>query len=133
VEGLHTVGDIITKISVNCVINLHDALLFTCLFLWVYHMCVYNYVYIYGYCLHMLHVYIYCHFRMNPCIYNMYLSVYILYINFHKSSVCICFNCMEFENFMWNISVGRWVCYNMFHRENEGVLSCIVTRLGLSR
>jgi hypothetical protein len=35
VEGLHIVGDILTKISVNCVINLHVALLFTCLFLWV--------------------------------------------------------------------------------------------------
>jgi hypothetical protein len=35
VEGLHTVGDILTKISANCVINLHAALLFTCLFLWV--------------------------------------------------------------------------------------------------
>ena len=33
-EGLHAVGDIITKISANCVINLHVALLFTCLFLW---------------------------------------------------------------------------------------------------
>jgi hypothetical protein len=33
VEGLHAVGDILTKISVNCVINLHAALLFTCLFL----------------------------------------------------------------------------------------------------
>jgi hypothetical protein len=32
VEGLHTVGDILTKISVNCVINLHAALLFTCYF-----------------------------------------------------------------------------------------------------
>jgi hypothetical protein len=32
-EGLHTVGDILTKISVKCVINLHVALLFTCLFL----------------------------------------------------------------------------------------------------
>jgi hypothetical protein len=32
VEGLHVVGDIITKISVNCVINLHAALLFTCYF-----------------------------------------------------------------------------------------------------
>jgi hypothetical protein len=32
VEGLHVVGDIIIKISVNCVINLHVALLFTCLF-----------------------------------------------------------------------------------------------------
>jgi hypothetical protein len=35
VEGLHTFGDILTKISVNCVINLHVALLFMCLFLWV--------------------------------------------------------------------------------------------------
>jgi hypothetical protein len=35
VKGLHTVGDILTKISFNCVINLHVALLFTCLFLWV--------------------------------------------------------------------------------------------------
>jgi hypothetical protein len=35
VEGMHTVGDIIIKISVNCVINLHTTLLFTCLFLWV--------------------------------------------------------------------------------------------------
>jgi hypothetical protein len=38
-DGLHIVGDIITKISVNCVINLHVALLFMCLFLWVYPMC----------------------------------------------------------------------------------------------
>jgi hypothetical protein len=29
--GLHVVGDILTKISTNCVINLHVALLFTCL------------------------------------------------------------------------------------------------------
>jgi hypothetical protein len=35
VEGLYTVGDILTKISANCVINLHAAMLFTCLFLWV--------------------------------------------------------------------------------------------------
>jgi hypothetical protein len=35
VEGLHTVGDIITNISVNCVIKLYVALLFTCVFLWV--------------------------------------------------------------------------------------------------
>jgi hypothetical protein len=33
VEGLHEVGDIPTKISVNCGINLHAALIFTCLFL----------------------------------------------------------------------------------------------------
>jgi hypothetical protein len=35
VEGLHVVGDILTKISVNCVINLHATLLFMCIFLWV--------------------------------------------------------------------------------------------------
>ena len=35
VEGLHIVGDILTKISVNCVMHLHVALLFTFLFLWV--------------------------------------------------------------------------------------------------
>jgi hypothetical protein len=38
-EGLHAVGDILTMISVNCVINLHAALLFSCVFLWVYLMC----------------------------------------------------------------------------------------------
>jgi hypothetical protein len=70
VEGLHTVGDILTKISVNCVINLHVALLFTCLFLWVYPMCGYNCLYIYGYFLYMLHVYVYCYFSMNLCIYK---------------------------------------------------------------
>jgi hypothetical protein len=31
-EGLHTIGDILTKISVNSVIHLHDALLFMCVF-----------------------------------------------------------------------------------------------------
>jgi hypothetical protein len=34
-EGLHAFGDSLTNISANCVINLHVALLFTCLFLWV--------------------------------------------------------------------------------------------------
>jgi hypothetical protein len=42
VEGLHAVGDILTNISVNYVINLHAALLITCLFLWVYSLCGYN-------------------------------------------------------------------------------------------
>jgi hypothetical protein len=37
-EDLQEVGDILTKISVNYVINLHAALLFRCLFLWVYPM-----------------------------------------------------------------------------------------------
>jgi hypothetical protein len=80
VEGLHVVGDILTKISVNCVINLHAALLFTCLILWVYPMCDYNCLYVYGYFLYMLHVYVYYYFSVNPCIYEMYLSVYILHV-----------------------------------------------------
>jgi hypothetical protein len=58
VEGMHVVGDILTKISVNCVINLHGALLFTCLILWVYPMHDYNYLYVYRYFLYMLHVYV---------------------------------------------------------------------------
>jgi hypothetical protein len=35
-EDLNVVGDIITKISVNCVINLHATLLFLCLVLQIY-------------------------------------------------------------------------------------------------
>jgi hypothetical protein len=57
-EGLHVVGDIVTKISVNYVINLHVVLLFTCLFLWVYLMHGYNCLYVYGYFLYMLYVYV---------------------------------------------------------------------------
>jgi hypothetical protein len=34
-----------------------------------YHMCGYNCVYFYGYCLYILHVYVYCYFSMNPCNY----------------------------------------------------------------
>jgi hypothetical protein len=30
------------------------------------------------------------------------LFVYVLYIKFHKSSMCICFNCMKFKKFMWH-------------------------------
>jgi hypothetical protein len=58
VEGLHTVGDIVTKISVNCVTNymLHNYL---CVYCYGFILCVvYNCVYIYGYCLYMLHVYV---------------------------------------------------------------------------
>jgi hypothetical protein len=39
---MHIVGDILTKISANWVIKLHVALLFMCLYLWVYLMYVYN-------------------------------------------------------------------------------------------
>jgi hypothetical protein len=74
-EGLHTVGDILTNISVNFVINLHAALLFTCLFLWVYPMCGYNCLYSYGYFLYMFHVCVYYYFSMNPCNYRMHFYV----------------------------------------------------------
>jgi hypothetical protein len=77
VEGLHVVGDILTKISVNCVINLCDALLVTCLFLWVFS--------VYVACLH------HCYLSMNSCIYVMYLSIYVLCIRFRKSYVCVYF------------------------------------------
>ena len=100
VEGLHAVGDIITKISFNCVINLHVALLFTWLFFWVYPMCGYNCLYSYGYCLYMLHVCVYYYFSMNPCNYRIHFYIYVLYIKFHNSYVCICFNFMHF-NFLF--------------------------------
>jgi hypothetical protein len=74
-DGLHAVGDILTKISVSCVINLHVALLFTCLFLWVSPMHDYNCLYVYGYFLYMLHVCVYCYYSMNSCIYIKYLSI----------------------------------------------------------
>jgi hypothetical protein len=80
--------------------------------------------------MYMLHVYGYCYFGMNPFIYIMYLFVYVLYVCFSKSSMCIYFNCMHLEKFMWHSLVGCWVCYNMFRRENESVLSCIVARPG---
>ena len=78
----------------------------------------------------MLHVYVYRYFGVNQCIYIMYFFVYILYICFRKSSVCIYFNCMQFKKFMWHSSVGCWVCYSMFRRENESVLSCSMPRHG---
>jgi hypothetical protein len=37
---MHAFGDIITKISVNCVMNLHAALSFMCLYLWVFYVYV---------------------------------------------------------------------------------------------
>jgi hypothetical protein len=45
-EGLHAVGDILTMISVNYVINLHAALLFMCLF-YGFILCVVIIVFIY--------------------------------------------------------------------------------------
>jgi hypothetical protein len=69
----------------------------------------------------MLHLYCYCYFRMKSCFYITYLFVYVLYMKFCKGSVCICFNCMQFKIFTWHSSVECWVCYCMFHRENERV------------
>jgi hypothetical protein len=47
----------------------------------------------------MLHVYVYCYFSVNSCIYIMYLSVYVLYIKLPQEfCVWICFNCMQLEN-----------------------------------
>jgi hypothetical protein len=83
-EGFHAVGDILTKTSVNCVINSHAALLFTCLILWAYPMRDYNCLYFYGYFLYMLHVYVYCYFNVNPCIYEIYMYVYLLHVNFSQ-------------------------------------------------
>jgi hypothetical protein len=106
VEGLHTVGDIITKISSNCVINLHVALLFTCLFLWVYPMCGYKCLYIYGYFLYMLHVYVYCYFSVNMCIYKCICSfTFYIYISTRVLCVYIVIACSS-KNFMWHSSVG---------------------------
>jgi hypothetical protein len=74
-EGLHAVGDILAKISANCVINLHDALLFTCLFLWVFP------VYVACICLLLFQCeYMYLH---------MYLYVYILCIMLLQE-FCVC-------------------------------------------
>jgi hypothetical protein len=75
----------------------------------------------------MLHVYVYYYFSMNLCIYIMHLSVYILYIKFHKSSMCIYFHCMQFEKCMWHSSVGCWVCYNIVS-ENEIVFWSSMTQ-----
>jgi hypothetical protein len=37
----------------------------------------------------------------------MYLSVYVFYMKFCKSYVCICLNCMQFVKFMWHSLVGK--------------------------
>jgi hypothetical protein len=95
----------------------------------------------------MMHVYVYFYFNMNPCIYRRYLFVYILYINFCKSSVCICFNCMQFKTLcgiaqldvghvticsakrMTMLShvacpnMGGWGCYNMVSELHFSTLS----------
>ena len=67
-EGLHAFGDILTKISVNCVINLHVALLFTCLFLWVFPLCgLYMSLYLWEFPIFVACI-CYYYFHMNMCI-----------------------------------------------------------------
>jgi hypothetical protein len=83
-EGLHAIGDILTKISVNCVITLHVSLLFTCYF-YGFILCVIIVV-----CM-LMGIACICLllFNVNTCIYIAYLSVHVLYILiFHKSSMC---------------------------------------------
>ena len=46
VDCMHAIGDILTKISVNCVINLHAALLLMCLF-YGFIICVFITVFIF--------------------------------------------------------------------------------------
>ena len=74
-EVMHIVGDIITKISVNCVLN-YMMHYYLCVYFYGFFLCVvYTCLYIYGYCLSMLHVYVYYYFRLNLCSYKMYLFV----------------------------------------------------------
>jgi hypothetical protein len=73
---MHIFGDILTKISVNCVLNfmLHYYL---CVYFYGFILCVvYNCQYIYEYCLSMLLVYVTIISSMNFCIYRTYLSIF---------------------------------------------------------
>jgi hypothetical protein len=77
-EDIHIVGDIFAKISANCMINLHAALLFTCLFLWVIIYAVITVFIFMGIscicCMYMLLL-----FQCEYVYLQMYLYVYILY------------------------------------------------------
>jgi hypothetical protein len=79
VKGLHDFGDILTKISANCVINLHATLLFTCLFLCII-ICVVITVFIL--CLFPIYASCICLllFQCESVYLHIYLYVYVLYI-----------------------------------------------------
>jgi hypothetical protein len=132
VEGMYTVGGILTKIIFNYVINLQAALLFTCIFLWVYLMCGYNHLNIYGYFFYMLHVYVYYYFGVNPCSYTC-ICLFMFYIYVLAKALCvyILIACSS-KKFMWHSLVGCWVCYSMFRRENMRVIWCSVAWHGWS-
>jgi hypothetical protein len=88
VEGLHRVGDILSKISSNCVINLHVALLFTCLFLWVIICAVITVFIVMGIpcicCMYMFTV-----IQCESVHLHMYFCVYVLYIMLPQE-FCVC-------------------------------------------
>jgi len=100
VEGLHAVDDILTKISVNWVLNymLHY---FLCVYFYGFILCVvYTCLYIYGYFLSMLHVYVYCYFHMNLCNYRMYFSVLSFIYKVLQEFLCVyVLICIQFNFF----------------------------------
>jgi hypothetical protein len=87
VDGMHVVGDILTKISTNCVINLHVALLFTCLF-YGFIICVGITVWkfwvfpVYVACLCLL---------LLPCEFMPICNVFVCYI------LHVCLKCMQLD------------------------------------
>ena len=88
VEGLRTVGDILTKISVKCVIKLHAALLFMCIIFWVI-ICGITIVNIFMgisciCCMYALLLLQYGFIRL-----HIYLYVYFLYIGLPQEC-CVC-------------------------------------------
>jgi hypothetical protein len=124
VEGLHTVGDIFTKISVNCVLN----------YMLHYYLCVYFYGFL---CVWFIPVFIFMGivvyaaciclllFCMNLCIYKMYLSVLSFIYKVLQEFLCVyVLICIQFDFFfMWHSPVGCWGCYNMVSELQFSTLS----------
>jgi len=100
VEGLHAVCDILTNISVNCVL-IHMPHYYLCVCFYGFFMCVvYTCLYIYGYFLSMMHVYVYYYLPMNLCIYRMYLSSFSFIYKVLQDFLCVyVLICIQFENF----------------------------------
>jgi hypothetical protein len=121
VEFLHIVGDILTKISANCVINLHTTLLFTCLFLWVIICAVIIVFILWVFPVYVVRICLLL-FKCESVHLQMYLAIYVLYICFHKSYVCIYFKLHAVRKIY--VAYLSWilVCYSMFHKENVRVL-----------
>ena len=115
VEGLHVVSDILTKISVNCVL-IYMMHYYLCVYFCGFSLCVVDTcLYIYGYFLSMLHVYVYYYFSMNLCIYRMYLSILIFIYIIPQEFMCVyVLICLQFEKFYVAFPVGCWGSYNMY-------------------